>query len=455
MKVAPLFHSPHRLLVGDAPLVGVLDLPSSPSNHERPPIRLFFPAAIDSINNSKRKVKPARYFVNNRVSYVLQGLAHIALARHTTRLYRYIYRPLAWMISLVFPARFLKIPHTALVNDYQQPAISYSPLTTAQLDNDKAASAGQSLVVFSHGLTGTGEENALFCTALAKRGYVVACIHHRDGSSSRVPMPDGTCKFYDHLPSGEDYNPVHRLEQVSYRAREFLYATNWLLGETVEPLQQPHGSNNNDDDYNCHPILQQIRPTLDKNKVIASGFSYGSTTCSLAATINPHRYQCAVFLDGWFHVDYSSKGYEYNFPPEAFGQDWPDKANIGNEKSHLIPSKEDGLAIPSVFINSLQFANYDKLYGATRTLADRINTICIQRQRQPGREEGGRRTSIPETKLHVIPNTKHQNFCDVGFWLPKALLRRGVGRQVMLGEADVVEAAKEILNLTVEFLKQF
>lgn len=443
MKVAPLFHSPHRLLVGDAPLVGVLDLPSTPSNHERPPIRLFFPAAISS-TNSKRKVKPARYFVNNRVSYVLQGFAHISLARHTTRLYRYVYRPLAWMLSLVFPARFLKIPHTALV-DESQPIISYSPLTT-QLDNDKTASAGQSLVVFSHGLTGTGEENALFCTALAKRGYVVACIHHRDGSSSRVPMPDGTCKFYDHLPSGEDYSPVHRLEQVSYRAREFLYATNWLLGET--------GSNNNDD-YNCHPTLQQIRPTLDKNKVIASGFSYGSTTCSLAATIDPQRYQCAVFLDGWFHVDYSSKGYEYNFPPEAFGQDWPDQANIDNEKSHVIPRKEDGLAIPSVFINSFQFANYDKLYGATTTLARQINTICIQKQKQSRGEDGRRRTSIPETKLHVIPNTKHQNFCDVGFWLPKALLRRGVGRHVMLGEADVLEAAEDILNLTLDFLKQF
>ena len=90
--VAPLFHSPHRLLVGDAPLVGVLDLPSSASNHERPPIRLFFPAATTDAPKPRR-VKQARYFVNNRVSYVLQGFAHIALARHTTKLYLFLIRP--------------------------------------------------------------------------------------------------------------------------------------------------------------------------------------------------------------------------------------------------------------------------------------------------------------------------------------------------------------------------
>ncbi|KAL7490463.1 hypothetical protein ACHAWT_000090 [Skeletonema menzelii] len=424
MKVAPLFHAPQRLLVGDAPLIGVLDLPSSASNQERPPIRLFFPAAT-TVAPKPCRVKQARYFVNNRVSYVLQGFAHIALARHTTKLYRFLIRPLMWLVSLFFPVRFLKIPDTALVptkKDVSSP-VEYSPLNSSNEINS------QSLIMFSHGLTGTGEENALFCTALAKRGYVVACIHHRDGSSSRVPMPDGTCKFYEHLPNGDDYSPNHRLEQVSYRAKEFLYATKWLLGEE-------RGGN----DYD-HPILQQIRPKLDKKKVIASGFSYGSTTCSLAATVEPKRFQCAVFLDGWFHVDYSSKGYVYNFPPEAFGEDWPNGANNGNVKSHMIENK-DGLTIPSIFINSAQFAGYKQLYAATITLANNINA------------HNKHDTTIPESTLHVIPDTKHQNFCDVGFWLPKVLLRR-LGKLLALGDADVLEASEHILNLSLKFLKQF
>jgi platelet-activating factor acetylhydrolase len=423
MKFTPLFHSPHGLLVGDAPLVGVLDLPSTATNHERPPIRLFFPATSASSSVSHR-VKQARYFVDNRVCYVLQGFAHIALARHTTKLYRFVLRPLMWVISLIFPVRFLKIPNTALVTE--DSPVRYFP-TNIKINESKIK---QSLVMFSHGLTGTGEENAIFCTALAKQGYVVACIHHRDGSSSRVPMPDGSCKFYEHLPSGDDYSPRFRLKQVQYRAEEFLYATKWLLGEE-------RGG-----EYDDHPILQQIRPNLDDKKVIASGFSYGSTTCSLAATMEPKRFQCGVMLDGWFHVDFSSKGFEFDFPPEAFGSAWPTEANRnGNERSAIVQNK-GGLIIPSIFINSAQFEGYQKLYASTRKLASNINSHNKDDE------------AIPKSTLHVIPNTKHQNFCDVGFWLPKFFLSR-MGKLLALGDADVFEAYESILDLTLKFLKQF
>ena len=372
---------------------------------------------------------------------MLQGFAHIALARHTTKLFRFVLRPLMWMISLIFPVRFLKIPDTALVptkGEGESSVRYYLPPT----NGDERKRRSQSLVMFSHGLTGTGEENAIFCSALAKRGYVVACIHHRDGSSSRVPMPDGTCKFYEHLPNGDDYDPRYRLEQVSYRAKEFLYATKWLLGEE-------RGG-----EYDDHPILQQIRPNLDVKKVIASGFSYGSTTCSLAATIEPKRFQCAVMLDGWFHIDFSSKGFEFDFPPEAFGQDWPSSSSNNGEgannrngssssSSKNIIHHKDGLTIPSIFINSSQFEGYQKLYAATKKLANNINSH--------------KKDDVPAptlSTLHVIPNTKHQNFCDVGFWLPKFVLRR-MGKLLALGDADVFDAHKEILDLTINWLKQF
>ena len=293
-----LFHSPERLIVGDAPLVGVLDLPGTV---QRPPIRLFFPADTAVSGASAVPLKPASYFVDNRVAYVLQGFAHIALARHTTKLHRWILRPLIWFISLFFPARFLKIPGTVHVKSRKdkKSAVKYVPpksLTlvennnTAKEEDPLPKKNTQSVVVFSHGLTGTGEENSIFCTSLAKRGHVVASIHHRDGSSSRVPMPDGTCKFYEHLPTGDAYDPKDRLEQLNTRAREFLHCCNWMLGDEII---------DESDQYQVHSILKQIQPYLDKDKIVASGFSYGAATASLAATMEPAKFQCAILLDGW------------------------------------------------------------------------------------------------------------------------------------------------------------
>ncbi|KAL7531766.1 hypothetical protein ACHAXR_005426, partial [Thalassiosira sp. AJA248-18] len=282
----------------------------------------------------------------------------------------------------------------------------------------------QPLVVFSHGLTGTGEENSIFCTSLAKRGYVVASIHHRDGSSSRVPLPDGTCRYYEHMPSGENYNPRHRLEQVQARAKEFLYSCSWMMGEEDIMMDEE------DDLYSYHhPIVDQIRPYLNKQRVIAAGFSYGAATASLACTLEPTKFQCAILLDGWFHIDYSSRGVEFDFPPEAFGDDDDDDDDDDTD------CKKDGLAIPSLFINSAQFQGYKKLYGATERLANQINTAC--------------RGAAAE--MHVLPGTTHSNFCDVIFWLPHQLAKK----VFQLGDEDAYDAYESILNWTIQFLERF
>jgi len=42
--------------------------------------------------------------------------------------------------------------------------------------------------LFSHGLTGTGEENTILCMEWAKHGYIVVSVHHTDGSSCCVPL---------------------------------------------------------------------------------------------------------------------------------------------------------------------------------------------------------------------------------------------------------------------------
>lgn len=407
------FYSPHPLVVGNAPLVGVLDLPST--NIHRPPLRLFFPADLTpDASQRRRRPKQANYFVNNRVAYVLQGFASMIVSRHDTRLFKWVLRPLMWLISLFAPPRYLKIPETVQVT--KDSPVRYVPPTKKQ-------SGKQSLVVFSHGLTGTGEENSVFCTSLAKRGYVVACIHHRDGSSARVPMPDGTCMFYEHHPTDDDYQPKRRLDQVKVRAKEMLTTCHWLLGTP---------DNDSSDDKEQYPLLKEICNNLESKSVFTSGFSYGAATSALAATMEPNMFQCAILLDGWFHIDFSSRGIEFDFPPEAFGKS-SDIDNDGKITSTTTPPA--GLSIPAIFINSSQFQGYSKLYAATNRLADQINKSY----------------KMEAAEMHVIPNTMHQNFCDIVFWLPRWALRRG-GRMFAIGSADAYEVHQSIMDWTVQFL---
>jgi platelet-activating factor acetylhydrolase len=392
------FHSPHGLITGDAPYVGVLDLPSRGTH--RPPIRLFFPASVPDSETPKK----ANYFVGNRIRYVLEGLSHIGFARHHTKLFRFVVRPFIWMLSLFLPPRYLKIPETAVVT--KNSSVQYLPPSALKLN--KTANTKQRLVIFSHGLTGTGEENSIFCTALAKKGYVVASLHHRDGSSSRVPMPDGSCKFYEHFPSGEDYDPQNRLDQVKARSSEMLDACDWLLNmgstemdETEHELQQYH-------------TLKEIYNNLDERNIIVSGFSYGAATSALAATMRPKQFQCAVLLDGWFQIGVTSKNLDIDFPPDAFTTE-----------------TNKGFDIPSLFINSAAFERWAKGYDATSRLAKQIS-------------DNG-------SEMHVIPDTMHQNFIDLTFWMPKWILKKFT-KYFGMGNADPYKVHESIMNWTLDFI---
>jgi pimeloyl-ACP methyl ester carboxylesterase len=149
----------------------------------------------------------------------------------------------------------------------------------------------QTLVLFSHGLTGTGEENSIFCAALAKRGYVVAWIHHRDRSSNEAPLHDGGNLYYKHFLSNDDFYPRDRLRQVNVRAKEMLQCRSWLVGGRGTGTGTPVDS---DETEHRRIVLDQIRPHLDYegDNAIAAGFSYGSTTAALAATLEPDKFKC-------------------------------------------------------------------------------------------------------------------------------------------------------------------
>ena len=91
-----------------------------------------------------------------------------------------------------------------------------------------------------------------------------------------------------------------------------------------------------------------------------------------------------------------------------------------------------GLHIPTLFVGSDQFRNYPHLNAATVGLAAKTKL-----------------SSPVEPVCHVLPDSRHQNFTDVGFWLPVWLLRY-VGA---VGKCDYDNTYDEILKLTQSFLK--
>jgi hypothetical protein len=125
----------------------------------------------------------------------------------------------------------MAIPGTVHVRDeeearaarYRAPSSAASTGGDVNVDGRRRRGQGGRLVLFSHGLTGTGEENSIFCASLARGGYVGASIHHRDGSTCRAPshVVGNDCTYYAHLPTGDDYDPKYRLRHVHVKSNTF------------------------------------------------------------------------------------------------------------------------------------------------------------------------------------------------------------------------------------------
>jgi len=127
-------------------------------------------------------------------------------------------------------------------------------------------------------------------------------------------------------------------------------------------------------------------------ELTSDSVSYGAATTSLAATLKPRQFKCAILLDPWLHIDYSSVGYEFDFPPESFGNAWPQTKD--DDSKDVDTPKKDGLNVPTIIINSAQFAGYTKLYGATTRLAKQIIDSNTE----------------DSAEMHIIPDSTHQNF---------------------------------------------
>ena len=153
------------------------------------------------------------------------------------------------------------------------------------------------LVLWSHGLTGNGDEHSL-AAVLAADGNVVALLHHRDGSSNKVALADGRALYYLH-PDFRNYNPAMRQEQAEQRAAELGAARALLLGGGAGA---------------------DLAALIDPARIAVGGFSFGATAAALAAAAAGagSGYRCAILWDGWFRLDLPRQGIAADMPTQAF-----------------------------------------------------------------------------------------------------------------------------------------
>jgi len=201
------------------------------------------------------------------------------------------------------------------------------PISWASLPNvhvDATPSSNQCpLLLWSHGLTGTAEEHRLFASAMAARGFVVALVHHTDGSSSRVQTTGGNTLLYAH-PDFKDYDRSIREKQVRVREAEVWQARQLLVAGELKGIR--------------------INPAA----VFIGGFSYGAATAMQCLVTQPGKYAGAVLWDGWFFINMPKIQVQMKFPREA----------------HAAAC----IQAPTLFIGSSQFDSFEGLREATQEL---------------------------------------------------------------------------------------
>ena len=116
------------------------------------PFRLFYPACDKSDSSEKKNVS---WFVRS-LAYFIDGYMHFLFPkmRHNV-LYRWLVSVISVVVSLFMPLASINLP--MCIYDAALPS-----------DGQKYP-----LLVFSHGLTGTGEESAMTYVYWVQQGFIV------------------------------------------------------------------------------------------------------------------------------------------------------------------------------------------------------------------------------------------------------------------------------------------
>ena len=218
------------------------------------PFRLFYPTKEETRQAS------VSWFVHG-LAHFIEGYLHFLLPKwREYAITKWILYVIAMVVSFFMPMAKTFLPRSMMAAPPHSTQKNQFPL-----------------VLYSHGLTGTGEENALMLAYWASQGYVVAAIHHCDGSSHRA-RPRGREEILYHHPDYKNYDPNFRIEQIRRREEELFELREAVLHSPSFPSDLAH--------------------IVDPHRVVVAGFSYGAATAALSVAKRPGQYQACILLDG-------------------------------------------------------------------------------------------------------------------------------------------------------------
>ncbi|KAF4750609.1 Platelet-activating factor acetylhydrolase, partial [Perkinsus olseni] len=232
------------------------------------------------------------------------------------------------------------------------------------------------LVVFSHGLTGNGDENAMLCSALTREivgGAIVAEFHHQDGSACEAVDEDGHEIPYIPDPIGSPDPRDLRPKQVRQRANEMKSVIEYLCAI---------GSGEESSD----PLLNRVARLIDPRRIIPVGYSFGgATVAEYCSTVGLKKVEdkcvpCAVLMDPWTYVTPRDGSQGFRLP----------------EKAH-----DEGIQVPTLTLSSEEFIKSPDMQAATVNLHNR---------------------SLQPASFGVVDKTRHGNFMELCFWMPQFLV---------------------------------
>jgi len=282
------------------PSVGITDR----TNKTKSNIRIYYPAAAASTIQT-----PVPLF-RRRLPEFVSGYLHVFLMALKVGFLRPFIDALLYLPLRLSP-----------LNNAYLPCCSYgAPLA--------ASKKPFPLLVWSHGLTGTGDEHGIMATALAMRGYVVACVHHSDGSSALADVAKE--RVYFDPPDFKNYDKAFRQGQIRVRVGE-------LDGARSLVLRDPF-----------------FASSLSEDIVFAGGFSFGAATAGAASSkARGSKYKAAVLFDGWYHIYFEKYGIDIDLPKEMH-------------------SKLTSPDVPCLFVGSEAFEKQEKLNLKTK----RVQALC-------------------------------------------------------------------------------
>ena len=358
-------------LKDDESSVGVLDLRTTGDKASGVFFRLYYPADDEHAHGSE----PVRWWYRG-LAYAGESYLHAASGQTILPFTMpfFNHRGLAFQVASLFIHLFTNIlPQNWSSVPLLAPGARCKTLQ-GKNDGDKLP-----LVVWSHGLTGSGEEHAILATRLAQAGFVVACVHHQDGSSHRCLAPvrvaeavaaAGRGSLGDLWGSEED-TPAGQLQELWYgeqvafakgregqivqREREYWEVRRALANECAGSAEERKRLG-----VGVTPEILQtleehtkaasstlaklgIAAAVDTSLAVCGGFSYGRATAALSAVRRgrgPAAWAAAVCMDAWFSINGGENKRDLTrwmpFPAAAHG-------------------REEGLGMPSLFLGSNEF----------------------------------------------------------------------------------------------------